>query len=748
MEDSFLVCDVQEGKRERMTLERESERERSSRETHSNPNPWIPVRRRRPQPSTHPNLATKTIFIDFLPINTTPYDISNIFFPYGLITDIVLPEKLRPNTKHRYPFVRFYSSHSMHQSIKAENGRKVGNFTMKVNPAKTDKPSKNPKPRPSYTQKNTKTQNRSVPLSVNPPPTSSLRDARTYKEVSSSPFHAKTPNHSPEQIQPSPTSNLDTSKPPEILHPHPDQIPEITTFLQPVEPQPDYIVREMSQHRIMNSRILGADTEATRDEVEIGLVNDEHVPIIKGEKNSLKEDLLQRSLIGFASSSLSSSDILDCILAEGVNCMEINPMGGMMHLITFETTEDKEAHLESQWLKTWFLELRNPNDSSAALWRKTTISIYGVPLSARSHGNFYKIGCIYGRVLSVDYSGFDYAQVMIYTDCLFKINNPLLFDLGEKRFNIFVFEDPLPKPIHTHPKWQPSKELSGKDTEKSPNNGGQKDTEQRVPITKTPLIQGDKGGTKTIPENEAPHPTLSSPKKSPRENTISSNKENLNHCLSPIIQNSIHEKIPINFSPSHLIGERSLSNSPSFDSHKVSRPLFSKNLFPQPSPIAEIPDQDTFPSNLPESPPPKANPKSLLPSLNEHDSHIYLPNDSPIPSRKSKSNSTTSSLSEIPFPPGFESAIPTPQRKKHEKRRLKKIEKIQKKSKKSKIEERNSPDPSIHHMSHKHLLGASDIIELGVQLGLQFNGPITQLHSRIEDILARQQADWAATQHT
>ena len=196
----------------------------------------------------------------------------------------------------------------------------------------------------------------------------------------------------------------------------------------------------------MSSRVLGEDTEDTREQVEIGVADGEYIPVIKCDRCEANEEFLKRSVIGIASSSLNSQNILDCILAEGVTCLDIKPMAGMMHLITFETLEDKDAHLESNWLSTWFLKMQDVNKNSASLWRETWLTIHGVPLTAWTHGNFYKIGCIYGRVLSVDYSGYECVKILIYTDCLFKINNQLLFDIEDKRYTIFVSENINPDP--------------------------------------------------------------------------------------------------------------------------------------------------------------------------------------------------------------------------------------------------------------------------------------------------------------
>lgn len=42
--------------------------------------------------------------------------------------------------------------------------------------------------------------------------------------------------------------------------------------------------------------------------------------------------------------------LIDLIVAEGVDCLKIKPMGGILHLITFDSMEDKKAMVESKWL--------------------------------------------------------------------------------------------------------------------------------------------------------------------------------------------------------------------------------------------------------------------------------------------------------------------------------------------------------------------------------------------------------------
>lgn len=122
-------------------------------------------------------------------------------------------------------------------------------------------------------------------------------------------------------------------------------------------------------------------------------------------------------------------------------------------MITFESMEDKQAMLDSCWLGRWFIEISEVDESTTSRWRQTTLSIYGVPLAAWNYENFHNIGSIYGRVILVDYSNFTSAEVMLITDCLFKINCNLHIDIDGKKYPVFTSElsPPTPYPVNRHP---------------------------------------------------------------------------------------------------------------------------------------------------------------------------------------------------------------------------------------------------------------------------------------------------------
>lgn len=213
-----------------------------------------------------------------------------------------------------------------------------------------------------------------------------------------------------------------------------------------MEPQPDFIQQEMSKARVMCSRVLGEEVEQARITLETCECDEETVGLIKLSKCPENDDMLKKSLICVAYNPSSSNSILYQILAEGVANLTIKSLGGPLHIITFDSIEEKEAMLESKWLEKWYMEVRNAARKTSSLWRETWITIYGVPLHAWSYDNFYKIGCIFEKVLSVNQQQFEYTKILISTDCLFKINCKMALDMEGDKSKIHIWESPLSGP--------------------------------------------------------------------------------------------------------------------------------------------------------------------------------------------------------------------------------------------------------------------------------------------------------------
>lgn len=148
--------------------------------------------------------------------------------------------------------------------------------------------------------------------------------------------------------------------------------------------------------------------------------------------------MLRRSAIAIPESLSSSEAIMAHILSKGVNCLSIKSMGGMQHLIIFDTLEDKKSMLESKCLERWFIAIRNVNSNNASLWREAWINIYDHPLIAWGYDNFYNVGCVFGRVISVNYENYDRAKIMVYTDFMFDINSKITVEIDGKIYCFFL----------------------------------------------------------------------------------------------------------------------------------------------------------------------------------------------------------------------------------------------------------------------------------------------------------------------
>lgn len=302
-------------------------RERNTRERiHQGEYQWRTVTRKKPR-RTQP-LASHTCFVNHLPPTLTPADIAKIFRSHGAIADIHIPLNQK-NPNHNYAFVQFYYPQSLTTAIEDENGRWIDNLQISVHPAKHDKPV------PSYPS-----HNNNHPLPSKPKPHkkphqtfSNTRDYRTYREAAA------------QMDNPTDKSNSHpiTQNPPiipglPIQHTYPFK--EFIQFPNTTKPQP-------SNHRIMSSRALGAETEEIRRSLGESDLDGDYVAAIKGKKCEERTEMLERSAVAFADSSQSSEIILSHILSEGVNCLKISPMGGMLHLITFDSFKDKKSMMES-----------------------------------------------------------------------------------------------------------------------------------------------------------------------------------------------------------------------------------------------------------------------------------------------------------------------------------------------------------------------------------------------------------------
>lgn len=192
--------------------------------------------------------------------------------------------------------------------------------------------------------------------------------------------------------------------------------------------RPDCFKFEPTMVRRMSSRI--PDIECIKDELEVSHDEGQEMILINGSRNCENDEMFSRSMIVMVATHLTSNQIL----AKNVTCLTIKTMGGLLHLIIFDSFEDKRTIFESKWLERWFFTIKNVNDVIGSLWREIWKKIMGYLLSDGAQlWKFYKVGCMFAKVLLIDYWGFDCAKVVcIITGCLLFINCKILMKIDGK----------------------------------------------------------------------------------------------------------------------------------------------------------------------------------------------------------------------------------------------------------------------------------------------------------------------------
>lgn len=743
-------------------MEENTPRERNPTRDHENPikileNPWLTIKRRKSKPPNHQ--ASRTCFVNHLPPSITIPEIARIFRTHGAIAEITIP-KTQNQTSHKFAFVQFHYPQSLTTAIRDENKRKVETMVISVHPAKYDKNlyarANNPPTTLTYSSRVANTKQ----ISQNPKK-AYTRDLRTYKEAANptKTTENKKTNH-PQTRPPKPTPILQFHNPNNPVLPFEEYVPTTTSC----RPEP-------SAHRKMSSRALGEDTEKIRSTLGAIDMESDFAAALKGKRCKENEDMLQRSSIAFSPSSQSSEIIMDHILAEGVNCLTIRPMGGMLHLLTFDTFENKKAMIESGWLQRWFSKIINVNTRSASLWRETWVNIYGVPLIAWGYESFYNIGSMLGRVLSVNYKDFDCARVLLFTDCFFDISCKISFEIEDEKYPVFISEKQQLWQNKTSPEYKISKindandgnplgtikDAKGPDDDESPVILMQPTSGKPTPMvvnvsdnekTESHFLKNDELIINVkIPENTS----LLGNDDAPAGNKKSDKTTDEVPCTEKIVDNDdVQYPSNVKLTPSKN-GARDLENKkksqPSNDFNiietnktSIQNPpgpspelgLISCNASSPPIPIQSI--HQTSPTQPHSSPP-----TSPL-------SPIHLTNRFKALVRPSSSMSSSSSLSGPLFPPGFENDIPLTIKAIHKKKREKKI---QKKKKPPFLPLPNQSSPSLTRalIPSSSENSVSSILEVGKKLGMRFNGPETILEERIESILQQHKASWKANQN-
>lgn len=126
-----------------------------------------------------------SLLASFSKFSILPSNIQNIFRLSNKIQNIVIPSFIHKYSYFRFAFIRFLEVVSQKMAIKGMDGIKLGGRTLMVQPTNFDSPIRHPLPqwKPDIpNQPSHKNPHQSKPIFQ---PKSSLRDHRSYRDVSS-----------------------------------------------------------------------------------------------------------------------------------------------------------------------------------------------------------------------------------------------------------------------------------------------------------------------------------------------------------------------------------------------------------------------------------------------------------------------------------------------------------------------------------------------------------------------------------
>lgn len=374
----------------------------------------------------------------------------------------------------------------------------------------------------------------------------------------------------------------------------------------------------------------------------------------------------------------------------------------------------------------------------------------------------------------------DYARVLVITDCFFQINHPVLFSVEGKNFKIYVSEEngfqlKYVQPVNgISPKTaqQQMEDTRGKGVEPSiekPSESPPRGISEVSPInlgidegqhnyeimispnkTKTPSPPSKYQKPPKYPNQPKTQLIFNSPMKSPmsqssQKNLLNSHANQDAQSLENLILSSptfLEQSVALgDLGPAEGPTKMGLEKNSSFQYFNPT--VNTLDLSKSPKPIKQ--------KSPPSSPNPTANLNQTQVAQPNYSFHYVNPtiptsnNFFPLmrPSQKTSATnsfSSSTSTSSPSIPPGFEDFIPSPLKEFREQRKIRKTQK-------KKMRRQASLASQTSHSSHDHPYNqrkaiANEIIELGLKLGMNFNGPLSELHGRIMDILARQKEDW------
>ena len=171
----------------------------------------------------------------------------------------------------------------------------------------------------------------------------------------------------------------------------------------------------------------------------------EKTMVVYGEVDEFMMNKLSKSIIGESIFPVNIEVMEERLRRDWYTIVDVKPMGAYKTLITFETKEDVEDALGSDFLLNYFEGIRRCSEDEFCQTRRVWIECFGLPPHAWSASNLRKIGEQWGTVVCIDKKAverMDFCSAKILIDtCYFPIiQNWVYFSVGGKGYDIFIKE--------------------------------------------------------------------------------------------------------------------------------------------------------------------------------------------------------------------------------------------------------------------------------------------------------------------
>ncbi|MED6172433.1 hypothetical protein PIB30_050073, partial [Stylosanthes scabra] len=168
---------------------------------------------------------------------------------------------------------------------------------------------------------------------------------------------------------------------------------------------------------------------------------------------------LRRSLLRVSVKPIEFRKVMYKLLEEwkgpgGIECRDVGPF---KCLLTFDTTETRDAALEDDLLLSVFDEVRPHWETFWSLSRRVWIDIMGLPIGLRSNENLNRIAKLWGKLVRLDdrtkgSKSFSTARILV--DCYQweRVHEWVSMRIEDKQFDVFVKEFDLEVySVQSHP---------------------------------------------------------------------------------------------------------------------------------------------------------------------------------------------------------------------------------------------------------------------------------------------------------